>query len=159
MNNVAYHITKAAFCKQGFPWLVRTLLCPLLTNWGWVTHIRVSKLTITDLDNGLSLGRCQAIVWTNARMLLIGPLGTNFSEILMEIHIFSYKRTHPFKVSSVRCRPFSLGLKVLSLVFSIKSESQSRHLYSILFKRQIYTPGNGWKIWYTQKTDTNNTYK
>ena len=27
----------------------------------------------------------QAIFWTNTGMLLIGPLGTNFSEILIEI--------------------------------------------------------------------------
>ena len=28
------------------------------------------------------------IIWTNAGILLIGPLGTNFSEILIEIYIF-----------------------------------------------------------------------
>ena len=36
-------------------------------------------------DNGLSPGWRQAIIWTNAGILLIGPLGTNFSEILIEI--------------------------------------------------------------------------
>ena len=50
-----------------------------LTHWGWVTHICVSKLTIIGPDNGLSPGRHQAIIWTNAGILLIGPLGTNFS--------------------------------------------------------------------------------
>ena len=30
-------------------------------------------------------GRRQAIIWTNTRILLIGPLGTNFSEILIKI--------------------------------------------------------------------------
>ena len=30
--------------------------------------------------------RCQAIIWTNDGILLIGPLGTNFSEILIEIY-------------------------------------------------------------------------
>ena len=30
-------------------------------------------------DNGLSPDQCQAIIWTNAGILLIGPLGTNFS--------------------------------------------------------------------------------
>ena len=51
-----------------------------LTHWGRVTHICVSKLTITGSDNGLSPGRRQAIIWTNVGILSIGHLGTNFSE-------------------------------------------------------------------------------
>ena len=39
-------------------------------------------------DNGLSPGRRKAIIWTNAGISLIGPLGTNFSEILTEIITF-----------------------------------------------------------------------
>ena len=57
-------------------------------------HICVSKVTIIDSDNGLSPGRRQAIIQTNARILLIWPLGTNFSEILIEIHTFSFKKIH-----------------------------------------------------------------
>ena len=57
-----------------------------LTHWGRVTHICVSKLTIIGSDNGLSPGRRQAIIWINAGILLIGPVGTNFSEILIEIN-------------------------------------------------------------------------
>ena len=53
----------------------------LLTHWGRVTHICVSNLNIINSDNGLSPGRRQAIIWTNAGILLIGPLETNFSEI------------------------------------------------------------------------------
>ena len=45
----------------------------------------VNKLTIIGSDNGLSRGRRQAIIWTNDGMLLIGPLQTNFSEILIGI--------------------------------------------------------------------------
>ena len=41
-------------------------------------------------DNGFSPGRRQAIIWTYAGTLLIGPLGTNFGEILIEIQIFSF---------------------------------------------------------------------
>ena len=48
-------------------------------------HICINKLTIIGSDNGLSPGRRQAIIWTNDGILLIGPLGTNFSEILIEI--------------------------------------------------------------------------
>ena len=50
-------------------------------------HISISKLTIIGSDNGLAPGRHQAIIWTNAGILLIGPLRTNFSEILIKIYI------------------------------------------------------------------------
>ena len=59
-----------------------------LTHWGRVTHICVSKLTIIGSDNGLSPGRCQAIIWNNTGLLLIEPLGTNFSEISIGIQRF-----------------------------------------------------------------------
>ena len=52
-----------------------------LTHWGRVTHIGVGKLTVIGSDNGLSLRWRQAIIWTNAGILLTGPLGTNFNEI------------------------------------------------------------------------------
>ena len=85
----------------------------ILTHWGRVTHICVSKLTIIGSDNGLSPDRRQAIIWTNARLLLIGPLGTNFSEILIEILTFSFKKMR-LKVSSAKRRTFCLGLNVLT---------------------------------------------
>ena len=75
-------------------------------------HICVSKLTIIGSDNGLSPGRRQAIIWTNAGILLNGPLETNVGEILSEIHTFSFKKVH-LKMSSGKCRPFCLGLNVL----------------------------------------------
>ena len=55
-----------------------------LTHWGQVTHICVSKLTTIGADNGLSPGRHQATIWTNAGILLIGALGTSVSEILFK---------------------------------------------------------------------------
>ena len=42
----------------------------------------VSDLIIIGSDNGLSFGRCQAIIWTNAGILLLRHLGTKFSGIL-----------------------------------------------------------------------------
>ena len=54
--------------------------CPL-THWGRVTHIYNGKLHNNWFRNGLSPGRRQAIIWTNAGILLIGPLETTFSEI------------------------------------------------------------------------------
>ena len=62
------------------------------THWGRVTHICVGKLDIISSDNGLSPDRRQAIILTNSEILLIGILGTNFSEILIEIHIFSFNK-------------------------------------------------------------------
>ena len=83
-----------------------------LTHWGRVTHICVGSLTIIGSDNGLSPGRRQAIIWTNAGTLLIGHLGTNFNEIPIEIHTFSFKKMQ-LKMSSAKWRPFCLGLNVL----------------------------------------------
>ena len=85
----------------------------LLTPWGRVTHICVGNLTIIGPDNGLSPGRRQAIIWTNAGILLIGPWGTNFSEILSEIHTFSFNKMH-LKMLSGKWRPYCLGLNVLN---------------------------------------------
>ena len=98
------------------PWRSLTLalvselrLSHVLSHWGRVTHICVIKLTIVGSDNGLSPGRRQAIIWTNAGVLLIGPLGTNFSEILT----FSFKKMR-LKVSSAKRRPFCLDFNMLT---------------------------------------------
>ena len=109
-----------------------TKICPFLccacfcrgyiTQWGRVTHICVGNLTIIGSDNGLSPGRRQAITWTNVGILLIGPIGTNFSEMLIAIHTFSFKKMH-LKMSSAKLRPFFLGLNVLMCPYL----SGSRH--------------------------------
>ena len=91
-----------------------------LIHWGRVTHICVNKLIIIGSDNGLSPGRRQAIIWTNAGILLIGPLGTNFNEIFIEIHTFSFKKMH-LKMSSGKRRPFCLGLNVSIMYMALLS--------------------------------------
>ena len=83
-----------------------------LTHWGRVTHICVSKLTTIDSDNGLSPKRRQAGI------LLIGPLGTNFSEILIWIQTFSFKKMH-LKMLSAKWHPSCHGLNVLTTHSSI----------------------------------------
>ena len=83
-----------------------------LTHWGQVTYVCIGKLTIIGSDNGLSPGRRQAIIWTNAGTLFIGPLGTNLSEILIGMQAFSFKKIH-LKMSSAKWRPFCLSLNVL----------------------------------------------
>ena len=84
----------------------------MLTHWGRVTDICVGKLTSIASDDGLSPGRRQAIIWNIAEIMLIGRLGTNFSEILIKIQTFSLKKIR-LKMSSAKCRPFCLGLNVL----------------------------------------------
>ena len=61
-------------------------------------------------DKGLSPIRRQAIIWTNAGILLIGPTGTDLSENLTEIYTFSFRKMH-LKMS--KWRPFCLGLNEL----------------------------------------------
>ena len=83
-----------------------------LTHWGRVTHICVSNLTTIGSNNGLAPGRRQAVIRTNAGISLSEPLGTSFNEIVIEIHIFSFKKIH-FKTSSGKWQLFCLGLNVL----------------------------------------------
>ena len=84
------------------------------THWGRVMHICRSKLTIIGSDNGLSPGWRQAIIWTNGGILFIWISGTNFSEILSEIHTSSFKKMH-LKMLSEKWRPFCFGLNELTL--------------------------------------------
>ena len=113
--SIFFRLLKSFWSLVGWlSWPGDTLLCQLtLTHWGRVRHICISKLTIIGSDNGLSPDRRQAFIWTNAGLLLIEPLGTNFSEILIEILTFSFKKMH-LKVSSVKKRPFCLGLNELT---------------------------------------------
>ena len=84
----------------------------VLTYWGRVTHICVSRLTIIGSVNGLSPDWRWAIIWTRAEILLIGPLGTGFTEIAIAINTFSFNKMH-LKMSPGKRRPFCLGLNVL----------------------------------------------
>ena len=111
------------------PYHCPSLRSMILTHWGRVTHICVGKLTIIGSDNGLSPDRHQAIIWTNDGILLIGPVGTNFSEILIEILTFSFKKMR-LKVSSVKRRPFCLGLNVLKWIASLETIAITRLPFS-----------------------------
>ena len=74
------------------------LKCPLLSQ-----SPSTGNLAIIGSDNGLSSGWCQAIIWTNAGILLIGPLGTNFGEILIKS---SYIFIHTNERSSGKWQSF-----------------------------------------------------
>ena len=114
-RNILYIHAMSLIWSRCFGNCAHTLDSPslLLTHWGRVMHICLSNLTIIGSDNGLSPGRRQAITWTSVGILLIGPLGTNFSEMSIKIHTFLLKRIH-LKMSSGKWRPFCLGLNMLT---------------------------------------------
>ena len=91
---------------------------------GMEKHIHSHTSTVQP--NGLS----EAIIWTNAGLLLIGPLGTNFSEILIEILTFSFRKMR-LKVSSAKRRPFCLGLNMLRISVWPYSKLYTIHLTGV----------------------------
>ena len=112
--NVVWHwIGDQQLCESNMAQFIGAFISTVpngLTHWGRVMYICVSKLlNIIGSVNGSSPGRCQAIIWTNAGILLIGPLGTNFSEILSEIHTFSFKKMH-LKMLAILSRPQCVNL-------------------------------------------------
>ena len=127
------------FCNVCWYWSHRLLTwrLPMLTHWGRVTHICVSKLTLIGSDNGLSPGRHQAIIWTSVGILLIWPLGTKFSEIFIEIQIFLFKKMH-LNMSSVKCHPFCLGLNVLTVYMLNCLENKTTYNTYIYYYHLIF---------------------
>ena len=109
------------YMKHGIGNMLCTHICLMnsqawaLTHWGRVTHICVGKLTTIVSDNGLSPRRRPAIIWTIARILLIGPLGTNFSGILIGIQTFSFKKINAFENVVCEMASICLGLNVLTV--------------------------------------------
>ena len=93
------------------PWSCR-LASPSMGSWinsppPSATHASVKWVNIGS-DNGLSPGRRQAVIWTNAYILSIRTQGIFFNEILFEIEIFSFKKMH-LNMLSAKWRPFCPG--------------------------------------------------
>ena len=103
-------------------------------------HVCISKTTIIDSDNGLSPGRCQAIIWSNTGILLIGTLGTNISEFLSEINAFSFKKMH-LKMSSGKCQPFRLGLNVLNTCLLLNLCMEFHYAHKIILQPNYHNSG------------------
>ena len=84
-----------------FTWLPLTHLsqCRIYASLNWVIIVP---------GNGLSPFRRQAITWTNTELLLIGSLGTNFSESRIKLKSFSFIKMH-LKMSSAKWCPFCPG--------------------------------------------------
>ena len=119
----------------------RTVLYQMLTNWGRVTHICVSKLTIIASDNGLSPGRRQAIIWTSAGILLNRPLGTNFNEMLIKILAFSFMKMR-LKVSSAKLRSCCIGLNVLTVKSCLDVKNFSKACISFHWAKVAALPAD-----------------
>ena len=85
-----------------------------------MTHICVGHLTIIGSDNGLLPVWRKAIIWTNAGILLIGALGTNFSELSIIIQTFLFKKNR-LKVSPAKWRPLCVSLNELTPCVNITS--------------------------------------
>ena len=100
-----------------------------------MTHIWISKLTWICSEYGLLHGWHEAIVWTNALILLSGTLWTNICEILIEMYTFSLKKMH-FKMLSGKWCQFCLGLKVLSYCSSCTIKS---FRYCTIYPKQLCT--------------------
>ena len=111
---IVYYDTDDDFPGMKFNrmWIPRDKHCKCIWNslnyWGRVRHKCVSNVTIIGSDNGFSPGWCQAIIWTSIGILLIGTIRTNCSEILLEIHIFSFRKMR-LKRSSAKWWPFLPG--------------------------------------------------
>ena len=111
-----------------------------LTHWGRVAHICFGNLTITGSDNGLSPGRRQAIIWTNAGILSIEPLGTDFTEIFFQIsYIFIQEdvfEQYVCKMAAILSRPQWVNVTLRNVGFS------SDYIVSVLRKMTMLYRGS-----------------
>ena len=98
-NHIFHLVTDAAYNVRDLVYLYHMLCCFNFNYLNWTCRSWtvcsilfnkcVSKVTIIESDDGLSRGQRQAIIWTNAEILLIRTLGTNLTEILSEIYTLS----------------------------------------------------------------------
>ena len=81
-------------------------------HWHYMASLGLCKLAIIGSDNGLSTGLRQTIIWTGAVILSIWTLGTKLSEMLIGIHMFSFKKSY-LNMSSAKVRRLCLNINVL----------------------------------------------
>ena len=116
INNISSLVQIMAWRRPGDkplsePMMVWSLTHICVTRPQWVNSLRSDEAFIRS-DNDLSPGRCQAIIWISAGILLIRTLGTNFKEIVNKIHAFSFNKMH-LEMSSAKWQQFCLGLSAL----------------------------------------------
>ena len=90
----------------------------LLTHCRRVTHICISKISITSWDNGLSPGRHEVIIWTNDEILLSGPLRMNPNEsVVIQENPFQ----NVWKMAAILSRSHSLNRYTAAWAWILKS--------------------------------------
>ena len=95
-------------------------------------------------DNGFSLDPRQAIMLTNPGILLIGSLGTNFSEIKIKIRNFSFMKRH-LKMSHAKWRPLCSGRDKLSPLWW--QGSNTSEISTLSLPHMKHVPGRQHKIY------------
>ena len=94
VNNDNYqmyaHINKCRYASQNVILPLRHLCSQLISPLCCI-YASVNRVSIGS-DNGLSPTRRQAIILTNAGLLSIGSLETNFSEFLIKIQIYHSRK-------------------------------------------------------------------
>ena len=108
-----------------------------LIHWGRVMHICDGNLTSFGSDNGLSPGQHQPIVCTNVRILLIGPLETNFTQFSIELFM-SLIVLYFLHSTSVPSFYIAVVLTLSTSIFNKESacESYVCELAAILYRPQ-----------------------
>ena len=113
-HNLFYLLVVERFCLMHWgPKKMWVILQTFLDAFPWISLVCVNLLWPSS-DNGLSPFWCQAIIWTNADMLLIGPLWRNFSEIRIKVHQFLFRKMC-LKMLSAKWRPLFSGLSMLKV--------------------------------------------
>ena len=113
--------------------------------WDRVTHICVGNLNIIGSNNGLSPGRRQAIIWTNAGILLIRPLGTNIQWNL-DRNSYIFIQEKAFKTSSGKRRPFCPGRNVFLIrIIDLHNRWSSVVTFCLFWHNlAMYRPVSNW---------------
>ena len=149
-----YHLVRLSVCGQNHVRSVSsTILIGSISYLTWdpiwlngmgnheAADLFVNKLTTIGSDNGLLPDQCKAIIWTNAGILLIGPWRTNFSEILVEILTFSFKKMC-LKISSAKWQPFCLSLNVLRLDDKYMSVNWITIKWNLILNSKVFIQEN-----------------
>ena len=92
---------------------------------------------------GLSPGRRQAIIWTNAGILLFQNLETSLSGILSEIHTYSFTKMH-LKISSAKWRQF-VSASIMSFLYKLwrlfayynLTEAENSKVLGVVFSGEV----------------------
>ena len=113
-----YTDSKVHGANMGPPGSYRPQMGSMLTPWTLLSGYASLNWFLTGSDNGLSPVRHKAIIWTYDELLLIGPSGTNVSEVWIEIQQSSYQKTTFHLQNGVQIVPDSWPRPVQDMNFT-----------------------------------------